>query len=120
MAVRRIPGRQTAGLLVARSAFPEIGPRCTRLVELGDYAFFYDPVERLMSHGYWTELGGPSEYHYGVFYTEARLGSLIAIGKGDVPPEHWTELWRGFTRRRSGAAGAGSGSSLLGGACSRR
>jgi hypothetical protein len=91
----------TAGLLVARSAFPEIGPRCTRLVERGDYAFFYDPVERLMSHGYWTQLAVPSEYHYGVFYTEARLGSLIAIGKGDVPLEHWTELWRGFTRRRS-------------------
>jgi hypothetical protein len=91
----------TAGLLVVRNAFPEIEPRATRLVESGDYAFFYDPVERLMSHGYWTQLSVPSEYHYGVFYTEARIGSLIAVGKGDVPPEHWTHLRREFTDPRS-------------------
>lgn len=91
----------TAGLLVARSAFPEIGPRSTRLVESGNYAFFYDPVERMMSHGYWTQLAVPSEYHYGVFFTEARLGSLIAVGKGDVPLEHWTHLRRGFASSRS-------------------
>jgi len=91
----------TAGLLVVRNAFPEIGSRSTRLVERGDYAFFYDPVERLMSHGYWTQLGVASEYHYGVFYTEARLGSLIAVGKGDAPREHWTHLRRGFSAPRS-------------------
>ena len=30
-----------------------------------------------------------SEYHCGLLYTESRVGSLIAIGKGDVPEEHW-------------------------------
>ena len=96
----------TAGLLVTRSAFPEMAARCTRLVEAGDYAFFYDPVEQLMSHGYWTNLAVPAEYHYGLFYTEARLGSLIAIAKGDVPEEHWTRLRRGSAPfARTGAGG---------------
>jgi hypothetical protein len=85
-----------AGLLLARSAFPELEPRCTRLVERGDYALFYDPVEQRMSHGMWASLGVPSEYHYGVAYTEARLGSLLAVAKGDVPEEHWRQLARRF------------------------
>jgi hypothetical protein len=29
-----------------------------------------------------------------VFYTEARLGSLIPIGKGDVPKLHWYRMTR--------------------------
>jgi hypothetical protein len=107
----------TAGLLVARSAFPEIGPRCTRLVERGDYAFFYDPVERLMSHGYWTPLAVPSEYHYG---SSTGAPGLIAIGRGTFPGALDRAVAR-LHRRRSEAAGAGSGSSPPGaGACSRR
>jgi len=86
----------TAGLIVARNAFPELAARATRLIERGDYRFFYDPVEQLMSHGYWVNLGVPAEYHYGLLFTEARVGSLLAVGKGDVPVEHWNCLREGF------------------------
>ena len=86
----------TAGLLVTRNAFPELAERVTPLVERGDYAFFYDPVEELMNHGFWTQLGVPAEYHYGLLFTEARTGSLLAVGKGDVPREHWTRLRDAF------------------------
>ena len=88
----------TAGLMVARNALPELAARCTRLIERGDYGFFYDPVERWMMHGYYVNLNHRSEYSYGLLYTEARLGSLIAIGKGDVPQEHWFRLIRTFPR----------------------
>ena len=47
-----------------------------------------------MSHGYYVNLGCPSQYHYGLLYTEARVLSLIAIGKGDVPEAHWFRLER--------------------------
>ena len=47
-----------------------------------------------MNHGYYVNLGCSSEYHYGLLYTEARVLSLIAIGKGDVPPTHWFKLMR--------------------------
>jgi hypothetical protein len=86
----------TAGLMTARQAFPELGPRCSRLIDQGDYRFFYDPAFGLMSHGYFVNLGTRSTYHYGVFYAESRLGSLIAIAKGDVPPEHWFRMVRTF------------------------
>lgn len=86
----------TAGLMVVRSAFPELAARATRLIDAGDYRFFYDDVAQQMWHGYYVNVPTRSEYHYGVLYTEARLGSLVAIGKGDVPEEHWFALVRTY------------------------
>ena len=88
----------TAGLIVIRNSIPELAARCTRLIEQQNYRFFYDPVEQWMMHGYDLNLGQRSEYSYGLLYTEARLGSLIAIGKGDVPEAHWYRLIRTFPR----------------------
>lgn len=86
----------TAGLMVVRMSFPELYERCTRLIEQGNYGFFYDPVVQQIYHGYYVNLQAYSEYHYGLLYTESRLGSLLAIGKGDVPTEHWFRLVRTF------------------------
>lgn len=84
----------TAGLMVARSAFPRFRARLTTLINQMDFGWLYDDVEQLLSHGFYVNLGGHSEYHYGLVYTEARLASLIAIGKGDIPEEHWYRLAR--------------------------
>jgi hypothetical protein len=84
----------TAGLMVVRAALPEVAPRASALIEAGDYGRLYDPIEGLMNHGYYVNLGCSSEYHYGLLYTEARVLSLIAIGKGDVPEAHWFRLMR--------------------------
>ena len=86
----------TAGLMVVRNSVPELAARCTRLIEREDYRFFYDPVEQWMMHGYYIHLPHRSEYSYGLLYTEARLGSLIAIGKGEAPAEHWYRMARTF------------------------
>ena len=88
----------TAGLIVVRNSIPELAARCTRLIEREDYRFFYDPVEQLMMHGYYVHLPHRSEYSYGLLYSEARLGSLIAIGKGEAPVEHWYRMARTFPR----------------------
>ena len=86
----------TAGLMVVRTTFPELRDECTRLIERGDYRFFYDARRQRMSHGYWVHLAARSQFHYGMLYAESRLGSLIAIGKGDVPEEHWFRMIRTF------------------------
>jgi hypothetical protein len=64
----------------------------------GGLRLFYDPVEQLMMHGYYVHLPHRSEYSYGLLYSESRLGSLIAIGKGEVPAEHWYRMARTFQR----------------------
>lgn len=86
----------TAALMVVRTAFPTLHERCSRLIEQADYRVFYDPEVGRMSHGFWVHLGSRSRYHYGMLYAESRLGSLIAIGKGDVPASHWFRMVRTF------------------------
>ena len=86
----------TAGLMVVRSTFPALRSRCSEIIDRQSYAFFYDDVAQQMSHGYYVNVPTRSEYHYGLLYTEPRLGSLIAIGKGDVPEDHWFALVRAY------------------------
>lgn len=86
----------TAGFMVARATFPQLHDALTAFIERGDYRFFYDDDLRQMSHGYYVSSGKRSRYHYGVLYAESRLGSVIAIGKGDVPEEHWFSMVRTF------------------------
>lgn len=80
------------GLYVVRSAFPEeLGEQATRLLGRGDFKFFYDPLAKQMFHGYYDNLKVYSDYHYGVFYTEPRAASYVAVVRGDVPEAHWFE-----------------------------
>jgi hypothetical protein len=85
-----------AGLMVLRQAVPELAPVATRLIEERDYGVFWDPIHQQMSHGFFVDARGRSPYHYATLYTEARAGSLIAIGKGDVPESHWFHMLRTF------------------------
>jgi len=87
----------TAGLMVVRMTFPSLYERCTSMLMQTDYRAMYDPVAGLMSHGYFLEPRVRSRYHYGVLYTEARLGTLMAIGKGDVPEDVWFNMVRTFS-----------------------
>ncbi len=86
----------SAGLIVVRGAFPELHARASRLLAEGNYAFFYDPEADLMAHGYYVHRDRRSRFHYGMLYAEARLGSLIAIGKGEAPESHWFRMVRTF------------------------
>ncbi len=86
----------TAGLMVVRMTFPELSERCTKLIARADYGFFYNRGSRLMSHGYYLKQRARSPFEYGMLYTEARLGSLIAIGKGEAPADNWSQMVRTF------------------------
>jgi hypothetical protein len=59
-----------------------------------DYTLLYDPELGQMTHGYFVQRQQRSRYHYGMLYAESRLGSLIAIGEGKVPPQHWYRVLR--------------------------
>jgi hypothetical protein len=89
-------GWLTGGLIVVRQVFPELAPRATAVIRRMDFGFFYDGAFGQMRHGYWVDAGAPSRLHYGIFYAESRLGSLVAIGKGDVPEAHWFSMVRTY------------------------
>lgn len=86
----------TTGLVVVRAAFPALAPRATALVDQMDFGFFWDPALGQVSHGYYVHKHARSRYHYGMLYTEARLGVAMAIGKGDVPADAWFGMVRTY------------------------
>ncbi len=64
--------------------------------EAVNMCFLYDNDRRLFFIGYNISEGRHDTSHYDLLASEARLGSYIAIARGEVPPEHWFALGRLF------------------------
>ncbi|HET6454097.1 MAG TPA: glucoamylase family protein, partial [Armatimonadota bacterium] len=65
--------------------------------------FLYDRERRLFSIGYNVSEGRLDRSYYDLLASEARLGSFIAIARGDIPVEHWFSMsrpYRAIGRRR--------------------
>jgi cyclic beta-1,2-glucan synthetase len=58
--------------------------------------FLYDPERRLFSIGYNVTEGRLDPSFYDLLASESRLGSYIAIARGEVSVEHWFSLGRLF------------------------
>ncbi len=81
--------------VVIRSAFKkELGGQASSFLNQMDFDFFYDPGVGQMSIGYDEAKKAYSSFHYSLLSTETRMLSMLAIGKGDVPKEHWFHLYR--------------------------
>ncbi|PYZ92954.1 hypothetical protein CR194_13605 [Salipaludibacillus keqinensis] len=87
-------GWLTAGLIVAAEAYDELAEDALAIAHDMDYSTLYDFEENLFHGGYDVEEGSLTDHHYGMFYTEPRVTSYLAIGKGDVPSEHWWNMYR--------------------------
>ena len=61
-----------------------------------DYAFLYHRKRRLLHIGYRPAEQQLDAGFYDLLASEARLTSLVAIAKGDVPVAHWSALGRMF------------------------
>lgn len=74
----------------------EIRRRAAALAAGMDMRFLYHPVQRLFSIGF----NAGTREHDGSFYdllaSEARLGSFVAIARGDAPCAHWMAMGRPF------------------------
>ncbi|PUB11919.1 glucoamylase family protein [Paenisporosarcina sp. OV554] len=87
-------GWLSAGLIVVGQAYKELNGQTSKLVENMDYSTLYDAEVGQFRGGYDVAAGKLTDHHYGMFYTEPRVGSYISIGKGDVPKEHWWKMYR--------------------------
>jgi cyclic beta-1,2-glucan synthetase len=58
--------------------------------------FLFDPARRLFSIGYNVSEGRLDIAYYDLLASEARLGSFVAIARGDVPVEHWFSMGRPY------------------------
>lgn len=87
-------GWLAVALIVIRQAFPELAPLANRLLTPMDFRVFYDPANGQIRLGYEMKEGRFAPYHYGLLATEARIISAVAIGKGDLPEDHWFRIYR--------------------------
>lgn len=88
-------GWLTAGLVVAQQAFPDdLSAEIAPLIDQLDFGKLYDAKEGLLYLNYDARKGAHSDNHYGMFCTEPRMTSFLAIAKGDVPREHWWRMHR--------------------------
>ncbi len=74
-----------------------------RVAELSrgmNMGFLYDQKRKLFTIGYNVSQDRPDSSSYDLLASEARLGSFVAIARGDIPLEHWFSLGRPY-----GAAG---------------
>ena len=73
-----------------------LAARCRALALAADYRMLYDRQRKLLHIGYRVEQQQLDDNHYDLLASEARLTSLLAIAKGDVPVAHWAALGRPF------------------------
>lgn len=70
---------------------------CLNLVAEMDFSFLYIKKRGLFSIGYNVDRAQLDNGSYDLLASEARIASIVAIAKGDVPSEHWFRLGRRLT-----------------------
>ena len=86
-------------------ALNAVAARARALALAHDFSWLYDPQRRLLHIGAIANLHSAhgterlDQNHYDLLASEARLASLVAIAKGDVPAAHWGALGRPFFSR---------------------
>ena len=85
----------------AQRAVAAVGDLCARTeayFQEMDLSFLYDRQRHLFRIGYNVDTGVLDANTYDLLASEARLASLLAIAKGDVPQRHWLQLGRPVTQ----------------------
>nr|WP_255604495.1 glucoamylase family protein [Oscillochloris sp. ZM17-4] len=95
-------GAPDACELLARHA--RIARACSEQVDLMEFDFLYDDRRHLFAIGYSVADGRRDGSYYDLLASEARMGSFLAIARGDVPQEHWFRMGRSLTAVGLGAA----------------
>lgn len=82
-------------LVVTRQAFDrEFYREATKILNRMDFGEFLDYNNNQLSLGFDSERNELISTHYGMLVSEARATSLLGIGKGDLPEDHWWSLYR--------------------------
>ncbi|MCO5109247.1 MAG: carbohydrate-binding protein [Burkholderiaceae bacterium] len=79
-----------------RARLRALATSCREWAAEPQFGFLYHPRKRLLHIGYRVAEGALDHSFYDLLASEARLASLWAIAKGDLPPEHWGALGRPF------------------------
>lgn len=77
--------------------FSVLASRAESYVQNMPFGFLYDSQRHVFHIGYNVESGRLDSNYYDLMASEARIASLVAIARGDVPQNHWLHLSRPLT-----------------------
>ncbi|HEU4744186.1 MAG TPA: glucoamylase family protein, partial [Anaerolineales bacterium] len=77
--------------------FSVLASRAEGYVQNMPFGFLYDSQRHVFHIGYNVESGRLDSNYYDLMASEARIASLVAIARGDVPQNHWLHLSRPLT-----------------------
>jgi cyclic beta-1,2-glucan synthetase len=97
-AVREALGVGAGRVAELREELHGLAARANREVDGMDFGLLYDGSRNLFRIGHNVTADRPDPNHYDLLASEARLASLVAIAKGDVPQKHWFFLGRPLAR----------------------
>jgi cyclic beta-1,2-glucan synthetase len=87
----RVPGADGTAARLA-----SVAARCRALAAAPEFGFLFDARRQLLHIGWRVGEQLPDPGFYDLLASEARLASLWAIAKGDLPATHWAALGRPF------------------------
>jgi cyclic beta-1,2-glucan synthetase len=79
-------------------AFQDLAKQANAAVTNMDFCFLFDEHRQVFHIGYNASAERLDPSYYDLLASEARIASLIAIAKGDVPQSHWQHLGRPVTQ----------------------
>ncbi|MHB9031975.1 MAG: GH36-type glycosyl hydrolase domain-containing protein, partial [Anaerolineae bacterium] len=79
-------------------SYQGITARSEQYVNEMDFAMLYNPQRRVFHIGFNLDNGQLDTNYYDLLASEARIASIVALGKGDVPSTHWLHLGRPLTQ----------------------
>ena len=77
--------------------FQDLAKRANAAVTAMDFRFLFNERSQVFHIGYNASSEKLDPSYYDLLASEARISSLIAIAKGDVPQSHWQHLGRAVT-----------------------
>ncbi len=80
--------------MLLKKDLESIAARSLALADGMSFRFLFDEQRKLFAIGYNVSSARLDNSHYDLLASEARLASLVAIAKGDVPEEHWFRMGR--------------------------
>ena len=72
----------------------DVGDQAMAFFTAMDFGFLFESRRQVFHIGYDLQSGALSTSYYDLLATEARIASLVAIAKGDVPQRHWLHMSR--------------------------
>jgi cyclic beta-1,2-glucan synthetase len=81
-------------VLTLVKGFQALDEEAEKFFRAMDFRFLFDQQRQVFHIGYNVDAGRLDSNNYDLLASEARIASLVAIGKGDVPQSHWLYLAR--------------------------